>query len=69
MQLIPIAMSTEDTIINKINKHKSESNLCEALLSILGERAAQQDKYAIDLLKEAQKIANEKEETKKGYEN
>jgi hypothetical protein len=57
-------MSTEDTIINIANKQKTESTLCEILLSMLGERAAQQDKYAIDLLREAQKTANEKE-TKK----
>ena len=54
-------MSTEDTISNITEKQKSDSKLCEILLEILGERAFQQDMYAIDLLKEAQRMLKEKE--------
>lgn len=54
-------MSTEDTISDMTEKQKSDSKLCETLLEILGERAFRQDKYAIDLLKEAQKTLKEKE--------
>lgn len=54
-------MSTEDTISNIAEKQKSDGKLCEILLEILGERAIRQDKYAIDLLKEAQKTLKEKE--------
>lgn len=54
-------MSTEDTISNITEKQKSETKLCEILLEILGERAFRQDSYAIDLLKEAQRILKEKE--------
>lgn len=54
-------MSTEDTISNITEKQKSETKLCEILLEILGERAFRQDNYAIDLLKEAQRILKEKE--------
>ncbi len=54
-------MSTEDTISNITEKQKSGTKLCEILLEILGERAFRQDNYAIDLLKEAQRILKEKE--------
>ena len=54
-------MSTEDTISNITEKQKSETKLSEILLEILGERAFRQDNYAIDLLKEAQRILKEKE--------
>ena len=53
-------MSTEDTISNIAEKQKSDRKLCEIILDILGERAFRQDKYAIDLLKEAQRILKEK---------
>ena len=58
-----LIMSTEDTIIDMMEKQKQKSKgkLCEILLEILSERAFRQDKYAIDLLKEAQKALNEKE--------
>ncbi len=56
-----IIMSTEDTISNIMEKQKSDIKLCEMLLEILGERAFRQDKYAIDLLKEAQNRLKEKE--------
>ncbi len=56
-----IIMSTEDTISDIIEKQKSDGKLCAILLEILGERAYRHEEYAIDLLKEAQRVFEEKE--------